>query len=46
MTADTIAEAVTGMLGQAVQIEDEKLEKLQGSVKELLEILAEGNSDA
>lgn len=45
MTADIIAEAVTGMLGQVAQVDDEKLEKLQGSVKEILGILAEGNSD-
>lgn len=41
VTADTIAGVVTGMLGQAVQIDDEKLKKLQGSVKELLEVLGE-----
>ena len=45
VTADIIAEAVTGMLGQVAQVDDEKLEKLQGSVKEILGILAEGNSD-
>lgn len=41
VTADAIAGAVTGMLGQAVQMGDEKLEKLQGSVKEILEVLGE-----
>ncbi len=41
VTVDTIAGAVTGMLGQVAQVDDEKLEKLQGSVKELLEVLGE-----
>lgn len=41
VTADAVADAVTNMLRQAAQIDDEKLEKLQGSVKEILEVLGE-----